>query len=75
LSPTYENVASAAYPLARVVYLNANARSGAALDPALREFLRFVLSREGQAVVRAQGIYLPLRATQVTKSQAHVDGE
>ncbi len=68
LSPSYENVASAAYPLSRLVYLNTNARSGAAVDPALREFLRFVLSREGQAVVRDQGIYLPLRAHQTEAS-------
>ncbi len=68
LSPSYENVASAAYPLSRLVYLNTSARTGSALDPALREFLRFVLSREGQAVVREQGIYLPLRAHQSTAS-------
>ncbi|MEO5494973.1 MAG: substrate-binding domain-containing protein [Sphingomonas sp.] len=73
LSPSYENVASAAYPLSRVLYLNTNALSGGALNPALREFLRFVLSREGQAVVRAQGIYLPLRAGQVARSQAYMD--
>ena len=72
LSPSYENVASAAYPLSRVLYLNANARSGATLNPALREFLRFILSREGQAVVRAQGIYLPLRAGQAAHSQAYI---
>lgn len=75
LSPSYENVASAAYPLSRVVYLNANAKSGAALNPALREFLRFILSREGQDVVRRQGIYLPLRAGQVGRSRAYVAGQ
>lgn len=72
LTPSYENVANASYPLARVTYLNANARSGADLDPALREFLRFILSREGQAVVRQQGIYLPLRAGQIEASQRYV---
>ena len=71
LSPNYENVASARYPLSRVIYLNTNAKSGAALDPALHEFLRFVLSREGQAVVSAQGIYLPLRASQVSASRGY----
>lgn len=74
LSPSYENVARATYPLSRVTYFNTNARPGA-LDPALREFLRFVLSREGQAVVRAQAIYLPLRATQVAASDARLDGK
>ncbi len=73
LSPSYENVASAAYPLSRLVYLNTNAKSGAALDPALHEFLRFVLSREGQAVVREQGIYLPLRGFQTAASLAQID--
>lgn len=68
LSPSYENVASATYPLSRVTYFNTNARSGAALDPALREFLRFVLSREGQEVVRREGIFLPLRANQIDTS-------
>ncbi len=66
LSPSYENVAAATYPLSRLVYLNTNAKSGAALDPALREFLRFILSREGQAMVHDQGIYLPLRGFQAT---------
>lgn len=68
LAPTYENVARATYPLSRVIYLNANSRPGTGLDPALKEFLRFILSREGQAVVRQQGIYLPLRAGQVAES-------
>ncbi|MDB5708908.1 MAG: hypothetical protein JWL96_978 [Sphingomonas bacterium] len=72
LSPSYENVAAATYPLSRLVYLNTNAKSGAALDPALREFLRFVLSREGQAVVREQGIYLPLRGFQAAASLVQI---
>ncbi len=70
LSPSYENVAAAAYPLSRLVYLNTNARSGATLDPGLREFLQFILSREGQAVVREQGVYLPLRGFQTAAGRA-----
>lgn len=68
LTPTYENVASAAYPLSRVIYLNANAKPGAGLEPELREFLKFILSKDGQAVVRDHAIYLPLRAEQVRGS-------
>lgn len=68
LAPTYENVASAEYPLSRLIYLNINAKPGGPLDPALSEFLRFILSREGQAVVRQQGIFLPLRAHQASAS-------
>lgn len=68
LTPTYENVASAAYPLARVIYLNANSKPRIGLDPALREFMKFILSRDGQNVVREHAIYLPLRAFQVRES-------
>jgi len=73
--PSYENVARATYPLSRLIYLNTNARSGAAMDPAMREFLRFILSREGQAVVRHDGVYMPLRANQVAASEAYVQGQ
>lgn len=68
LAPTYENVASAEYPLSRLVFLNTNAKPDKDMDPALREFLRFILSRDGQAVIRQQGIFLPLRAHQVASS-------
>lgn len=72
VSPTYENVASAAYPLSRVIYLNTNPRSAAAANPAMSEFLRFILSAEGQAVVQQHGIYLPLREFQVEASRGLV---
>jgi len=65
VAPTYENVALAKYPLSRLVFFNVNKAPGKPLPPALDEFLRFVLSREGQEVVRDHGIYLPLRASQV----------
>jgi phosphate transport system substrate-binding protein len=68
-SPTYENVAVAAYPLSRLVYLNLNRAPGKALDPALAEFLRFILSREGQHIVLDQAIYLPLRESQAESSR------
>lgn len=72
VSPTYENVASASYPLSRVIYLNTNSRSGVGADPALREFMHFILSADGQQIVRQQAIYLPLRASQVATSRAYM---
>jgi phosphate transport system substrate-binding protein len=63
-APTYENVALATYPLSRLIYFNANKPPGKPLNPALDEFLRFVLSREGQQVVLDHAIYLPLRGGQ-----------
>ena len=69
-APTYENVARATYPLSRLIYVNCNRAPGKPLNPALDEFLRFILSREGQQIVRDQGIYVPLRAHQVTEARS-----
>ena len=67
---TYEAVAAATYPLSRLTYFNVNKKPGARLDPAIEEFLRFVLSRQGQSVVLAQGTYMPLRANQADQARA-----
>jgi len=68
ISPTYENVAAATYPLSRLTFLNANKKPGEKLDPAADELFRFILSREGQQIVHDQAIYLPLRAAQSAAS-------
>ena len=70
---TYEAVARGDYPLARLTYLNVNKKPGTRLDPAIEEFLRFILSRDGQAMVREQGTYMPLRAPQVGQARAMLD--
>jgi phosphate transport system substrate-binding protein len=69
-APTYENVAKGTYPLSRLVFLNLNRAPGESLNPALEEFLRFVLSREGQRIVLDQAVYLPLREPQAARSRA-----
>jgi phosphate transport system substrate-binding protein len=66
---SYEAVARADYPLSRLIFLNLNKKPGKRLDPAIEDFLRFVLSREGQAIVRQQGMYLPLRADQARQAR------
>jgi phosphate transport system substrate-binding protein len=68
--PTYENVAAAAYPLSRLVFLNFNRDPAKPVNSALKEFLRFVLSREGQKIVLDQAIYLPLREPQAARGRA-----
>jgi len=64
VAPTRATVASRAYPLARSAYLylapDTPTGDRAALDPKLREFVRYVLSREGQADVAREGDHLPL---------------
>ena len=74
ISPSYEAVATADYPLSRVTYLNANIAPGKPADPALAEFIRFILSKDGQAVVHDQGVFLPLRSGQVEASRALLSG-
>ena len=58
--PTRETVASGAYPLARAIYIFFNHDPGRPPDPQVREFLRYVLSAEGQHDVLREGAYLPL---------------
>lgn len=72
--PDYEAVARADYPLSRLVFFNANRGPGRPLPPALAEFARFLLSREGQQVILEQGVFLPLRATQASASLGQLQG-
>jgi phosphate transport system substrate-binding protein len=66
---TRETVANRTYPLTRTVYMYINKPIGKPLDPKVREFMRFVLSRDGQQLVTRQKIYLPLTA-QAAREQA-----
>src|SRR5258708_19019139 len=72
-APTYENVALAAYPLARLIFFNTNKAPGKPFPAALDEVLRFVLSREGQQVALDHARYIPLRANQVHGARALLD--
>ncbi len=69
-APTYENVALATYPLSRLVFFNTNKAPGKPLNPMIEEFLRFVLSRDGQQVILDHARYLPLRASQAASARA-----
>ena len=55
IEPTLENIQKATYPLTRFLYIYVNKAPGKALDPVVKEFVRFVLSREGQAGVASFG--------------------
>lgn len=58
-NPDYSHVLSGEYPLSRFLYIYINKAPNKNLDPLMLEFLRFVLSYEGQEVVVKDG-YLPL---------------
>jgi len=57
---TLETVTDRTYPLTRSIYAYVNMTPGKPLDPKVREFLRFILSREGQDSVTQQQVFLPL---------------
>ena len=55
-----DNVRERKYPLYDQVYMYTN--RGAAMDPKVREYLRYILSQEGQMEIVRDGKYLPLTA-------------
>lgn len=55
--PTYENAIKFKYPLARFLYIYINKAPGQELDPLTHEFIRYVLSRQGQEIVLKDGYY------------------
>ena len=60
ITPTPATVEARTYPLSRSVWIYTNQAPNHPLSPLVREFLRFILSREGQQLVRQEGEYLPL---------------
>jgi phosphate transport system substrate-binding protein len=62
VAATLDSVQNHSYPLARYVYYYVKQVPGQPVDPAVKEFVRFVLSREGQEAVQRDGKYLPLTA-------------
>lgn len=70
--PVLADVASGRYPLQRSLYFYVNRKPGAPLDPLVKEFLTFVLSREGQALVEKDH-YLPLPAEDAAVERAKLD--
>jgi phosphate transport system substrate-binding protein len=57
----YEDVKSGKYPLNRFLYIYINKAPGKPLDPLVKEFAKYMFSKEGQEVVIKDG-YLPLPA-------------
>lgn len=67
---TRENVLNRSYPLTRTIYIYANRTP---VDARAHEFLRYVLSGEGQRGVEQQDVYLPLPAPFVRAQLARFD--
>jgi phosphate transport system substrate-binding protein len=66
IEATPANAYTGEYPLSRFLILYVNRKPGEVLDPLRKEFLRFVLSRQGQETVVKDGYY-PLTPALVTE--------
>jgi phosphate transport system substrate-binding protein len=62
---TMDNVRNRTYPMYADVFFFMNRDPKKPVDPKLREFMRYILSREGQTQVMLDGKYLPLTAAVV----------
>ncbi len=64
---SYENVKSGKYPLSRFLYVYVAKNPTKEFDPLVKEFLKFIMSQEGQQVVAKDG-YMPL-TTEIVAEQ------
>jgi phosphate transport system substrate-binding protein len=67
-----DNAINGTYPLARFLYVYVNKEPGKPLPPLTHEFIKLVLSREGQEVVVKDG-YIPLPATVAERELQKID--
>jgi phosphate transport system substrate-binding protein len=70
---TRETVIARSYPLTRSISVVLHRAEGQPLDPRVREFLRYILSADGQAVIARDGAYLPLSGDSVRRQLERLD--
>ncbi|MFC6839712.1 PstS family phosphate ABC transporter substrate-binding protein [Xanthomonas theicola] len=74
LAGTPQEVVDGDYPLGRWLHFYVRRSPGRPLDPLVREYLRLVLSHEGQTIIAAQPDgYLPLTAAQARHEREKLD--
>jgi phosphate transport system substrate-binding protein len=70
--PTQENAMNGSYPLWRHLLVYVNKAPNKPLDPLVKEFIKFIYSKEGQAIVIKDGFF-PLPQTLIEKELAKVE--
>jgi len=73
IAPTIEHVQDRSYYFHNTNYFYVNRAPGKPLEPKVREFLRYLLSREGQAAVVRDGKILPLTGPVVQEQLAKLN--
>lgn len=67
IAATSKNAADGSYPLSRILYVYVNKHPNRPLAPMEAEFIRFVLSEQGQAIVESDG-YVRVPKTLVSQT-------
>jgi phosphate transport system substrate-binding protein len=67
IEATPENAVKGTYPLSRFLFVYVNKKPNAQLPPLEREFIKMILSQQGQGIVAKDG-YIPLPAKVVQKT-------
>ena len=73
MTASIENALAGNYPLARFLYVYVNKTPGKPLDPLTNEFLKMILSKEGQKIVVKDG-YFPLASPVVQEDFSKILG-
>lgn len=71
IEPSLANTRNGSYPLWRYLYVYVNQAPGKPLPPIVREFLKYIYSREGQSDVMKDG-YFPIEGTVAEKHLAQL---
>ncbi|NUM79652.1 substrate-binding domain-containing protein, partial [bacterium] len=71
---SYENVKSGKYPMSRFLYVYLAKNPAKDMDPLIKEFVKFILTYEGQQVVAKDG-YMPLTADIIKEQLAVLEGK
>lgn len=70
---TLESTRDRTYPLINEIFFYANKAPGKPMEPKVEEFLRFVLSQQGQEQIQREGRYTPLTAAVVKEQLAKLE--
>lgn len=72
MAPTQENAMNGSYPLWRHLLVYVNKAPNKPLDPLVKEFIKFIYSKEGQAIVIKDGFF-PLPQSVIDKELPKVE--
>lgn len=73
VTPSAESFRDQSYPFHNATYFYVNKKPGQPLQPREREFIRFVLSRQGQQIIGKDRRFIPLSAAELKNELKKLD--